>query len=158
MNNRSRRHQDRPSVTTRSMISSRLAEPALRVLSSLCAGTLVLLAAPSAFAQGKLDARYEATLAGIPVGKGAWTIDISDDTISAAASGGTSGLLKAFAGGSGTGGAQGRTGAASRDRCAAPRGLRPDDGIDAAGAGVRRSAQPGRLPQWGSDFRRPHAL
>ena len=95
-------------MITRSMISPRLAGPALRVLSSLCAGALVLLAAPSAFAQGKLDARYEATLAGIPVGKGAWTIDISDDTFSAAASGGTSGLLKAFAGGSGTGGAQGR--------------------------------------------------
>jgi hypothetical protein len=90
------------------MISPRLAEPALRVVRSLCVGTFVLLAAPSAFAQGKLDARYEATLAGIPVGKGAWTIDISDDTFSAAASGGTSGLLKAFAGGSGTGGAQGR--------------------------------------------------
>jgi hypothetical protein len=95
-------------VTTRSMISPRLAEPALRVVSSLCVGTFVLLASPSAFSQGKLDARYEATLAGIPVGKGAWTIDISDDTYSAAASGGTSGLLKAFAGGSGTGGAQGR--------------------------------------------------
>src|SRR5712671_3595411 len=108
MNNRSRRHQDRPLVTTRSMISPRLAEPALRVLTSLCAGTFVLLAAPSAFAQGKLDARYEATLAGIPVGKGAWTIDIADDTFSAAASGGTAGLLKAFAGGTGTGAAQGR--------------------------------------------------
>src|SRR5882757_3908323 len=108
MNNRSRRHQDRPLVTTRSMISPRLAEPALRVLTSLCAGTFVLLAAPSAFAQGKLDARYEATLAGIPVGKGVWTIDIADDSFSAAAAGGTSGLLKAFAGGSGTGAAQGR--------------------------------------------------
>src|SRR5712691_9597702 len=108
MNNRSRRHQDRPSVTTRSMISPRLARPALRVLSSLCAGALVLLAAPSAFAQGKLDARYEATLAGIPVGKGAWTIDISDDQFSASASGGTAGLLKAFSSGSGTGAAQGR--------------------------------------------------
>ena len=95
-------------MTTRSMILPRLAQPALRVLSSLYAGAFVLLATPSAFAQGKLDARYEATLAGIPVGKGAWTIDISDDTFSAAASGGTSGLLKAFAGGSGTGGAQGR--------------------------------------------------
>jgi hypothetical protein len=62
----------------------------------------------SALAQGKLDARYEATLAGIPVGKGAWTIDISDDQFSAAASGGTSGLLKAFASGSGTGASQGR--------------------------------------------------
>src|SRR3977135_3872161 len=108
MNNRSRRHQDRPSVITRSMISPRLAGPALRVLSSLCAGALVLLAAPSAFAQGKLDALYEATLAGIPVGKGAWAIDISYDAFSAAASGGTAGLLKAFAGGSGTGAAQGR--------------------------------------------------
>jgi hypothetical protein len=90
------------------MISPRLVPLALRVLGGLCAGACLLLAAPSAFAQGKLDARYEATLAGIPVGKGAWTIDIADDSFSAAASGGTSGLLKAFAGGSGTGAAQGR--------------------------------------------------
>ncbi len=74
----------------------------------LCPGACLLLAARSAFAQGKLDARYEATLAGIPVGKGAWTIEIADDAFFAAASGGTSGLLKAFAGGSGTGAAQGR--------------------------------------------------
>ena len=71
--------------------------------------SLALLAAPNpASAQGRLEAQYEATLAGIPVGKGAWNIDISDDQFSAAASGGTSGLLKAFAGGSGTGAAQGR--------------------------------------------------
>ena len=81
----------------------------LRVSASLCAGALLLLAAlPPAFAQGKLEARYEATLSGIPVGTGAWTIDISDDQFSASASGGTAGLLKAFAGGSGTGAAQGR--------------------------------------------------
>jgi hypothetical protein len=90
------------------MISPRLVPLALRVLGGLCTAACLLLAAPSAFAQGKLDARYEATLAGIPVGKGAWTIDIADDSFSAAASGGTSGLLKAFAGGSGTGAAQGR--------------------------------------------------
>jgi len=95
-------------VTTNRMISPRLVPSALRVLGGLCTGACLLLAAPSAFAQGKLDARYEATLAGIPVGKGAWTIDIADDAFSAAASGGTSGLLKAFAGGSGTGAAQGR--------------------------------------------------
>ena len=47
-------------------------------------------------------------MAGIPVGRGTWTIDISDDTFSATASGGTSGILKALAGGSGTGAAQGR--------------------------------------------------
>src|ERR1700704_3844597 len=81
---------------------------ALRKWGGLCAGAVLLLAAaPPAAAQGRLEAQYEATLAGIPVGKGAWTIDIADDTFSAAASGGTSGLLKAFAGGSGTGGAQG---------------------------------------------------
>jgi hypothetical protein len=76
-------------------------------------GALALLAVaitPSgpAAAQGKLDARYEVTLAGIPVGKGTWVIDIADDQYSAAASGGTSGLLKAFASGSGTGASQGR--------------------------------------------------
>jgi hypothetical protein len=95
-------------VPTNRMISPRLVPLALRVLGGLCTAACLLLAAPSAFAQGKLDARYEATLAGIPVGKGAWTIDIADDSFSAAASGGTSGLLKAFAGGSGTGAAQGR--------------------------------------------------
>jgi hypothetical protein len=80
----------------------------LFVLGGLCAlATLLLLPHPAA-AQGRLDAQYEATLAGIPVGRGAWTIDIADDQFSAAASGGTSGLLKAFAGGSGTGAAQGR--------------------------------------------------
>lgn len=61
-----------------------------------------------AAAQGKLEAQYEATLSGIPVGRGAWNIDIGDDVFSAAASGGTTGLLKSFAGGSGTGASQGR--------------------------------------------------
>ncbi len=96
-------------MTTPSMNSPRPASKALRVLGGLCAGALLwALSSPAAFAQGKLDARYEATLAGIPVGKGAWTIDISDDAFSATAFGGTSGLLKAFASGSGTGSAQGR--------------------------------------------------
>jgi hypothetical protein len=95
-------------VTTHRTISL-TAALGLRVSASLCAGALLLLAAlPPASAQGKLDARYEATLSGIPVGTGAWTIDISDDQFSASASGGTAGLLKAFAGGSGTGAAQGR--------------------------------------------------
>ena len=59
-------------------------------------------------AQGRLDAQYEATLAGIAVGKGAWTIEIGDDTFSASAQGGTAGLLKAFSGGTGSGASQGR--------------------------------------------------
>ena len=78
-------------------------------MGGFCAGVLLLLAPlDTASAQGKLDARYEATLAGIPVGRGVWTIDISDDQFSATASGGTAGLLKAFSGGSGTGAAVGR--------------------------------------------------
>jgi hypothetical protein len=91
------------------MISPRLARSALRVLGGLFAAAVVLAGgSPTAFAQGRLDAHYEATLAGIPVGKGSWAIEILDDQFSAAAQGGTSGILKAFAGGSGTGAAQGR--------------------------------------------------
>ncbi|MGY4282788.1 hypothetical protein ACVWXO_002008 [Bradyrhizobium sp. LM2.7] len=76
-------------------------------LAALCALAFAWEAKPAA-AQGKLEAQYEATLAGIPVGKGAWNIDIQDEVFSAAASGGTSGLLKSIANGSGTGASQGR--------------------------------------------------
>src|ERR1700736_3693653 len=101
--------QDRPFVNRHSMISRRLAQAAPRMVGRLFALAAVLLALPQpTFAQGRLEAQYEATLAGIPVGRGAWTIDISDDQFSAAASGGTSGILTAFAGASGTGSAQGR--------------------------------------------------
>ena len=72
------------------------------------AALALLWGAEPVAAQGKLEAQYEATLAGIPVGRGAWNIDIGDDVFSAAASGGTSGLLKSFTGGSGTGASQGR--------------------------------------------------
>ena len=72
-----------------------------------CLALAVAAAAPAA-AQGHLEARYEASLAGIPVGKGTWTIDIADDQYSASAQGGSTGLLRTFAGGSGTGAAQGR--------------------------------------------------
>ena len=68
---------------------------------------MLTLPGPAA-AQGKLDARYDVTLAGILVGTGAWTIEILDDQYSAAASGGTTGLLKAFSHGTGTGASQGR--------------------------------------------------
>jgi hypothetical protein len=69
---------------------------------------LVSLAPREAAAQGRLEAQYEATLSGIPVGKGSWTIEIGDDAFSASAQGGTAGLLKAFSGGSGSGASQGR--------------------------------------------------
>jgi hypothetical protein len=68
----------------------------------------VLPGTQQASAQGRLEAHYEASLAGLTVGKGTWTIEIGDDQYTAAASGGSSGLLKAFSGGQGTSASQGR--------------------------------------------------
>jgi len=61
--------------------------------------TLLLIAAfaaapLSAHAQGKLDASYTVTLAGIPIGKGEWTIEISDSHYSASATGAATGLMR----------------------------------------------------------------
>lgn len=73
--------------------------------------TMTLAAAGvSALAQGKLDARYSVTLAGVPIGKGAWVIDIADDQYTAAASGMTTGLLRVFASGQGSGASRGHVG------------------------------------------------
>ncbi|MBN8991355.1 MAG: DUF3108 domain-containing protein [Rhizobiales bacterium] len=78
------------------------------LLGGFAAGVLLWLAPLEASAQGRLDAHYEATLSGIPVGKGSWTIEIGDDAFSASAQGGSSGLLQAFSGGKGSGASQGR--------------------------------------------------
>lgn len=53
-------------------------------------------------AQGRLEAKYEVTLAGIVIGKGDWLIDISDDQYTSAARGGTTGMLKWVSDGRGT--------------------------------------------------------
>ena len=89
------------------VVKTLISRAALLPAGLLAIATLLSGAVPAA-AQGKLDAKYEASLAGIPVGKGGWIIEVSDDSYSAAAQGGTSGLLKAFAGGSGTGSSAGR--------------------------------------------------
>ena len=60
-----------------------------------------------AHAQGRLDARYVVTLAGLPIGKGAWVIDIAEDQFTAAASGSTSGVLQIFTSGTGSGASRG---------------------------------------------------
>ncbi len=108
MDTNSRRSRDLQDLTSRHAPSplTQSAKPALVL--GLCVAALIALAPQAAIAQGRLDAQYEATLAGIPVGKGAWTIEIGDDTFSAAAQGGTAGLLKAFSGGTGSGASQGR--------------------------------------------------
>jgi hypothetical protein len=56
-----------------------------------------------AAAQGRLEAEYSASLAGIPIGRGTWIVDISEDEFSSAANGATAGLLRFFASGNGTG-------------------------------------------------------
>jgi len=66
-----------------------------------------LAAAAPAFAQGRLEARYVVTLAGIPIGKGNWAVDITDKHFSAAASGITTGLMRVLTKGEGTSASRG---------------------------------------------------
>jgi Protein of unknown function (DUF3108) len=58
-------------------------------------------------ATGRLDARYAVTLGGVPIGKGAWVVDISDTQYTAAASGATTGLLRVLSTGQGQGASRG---------------------------------------------------
>jgi hypothetical protein len=64
--------------------------------------------ATGAWAQGHLEATYEASLAGIRVGKGTWIVDVAEDQYTARAIGGSSGLLKMVSSGDGSGLVQGR--------------------------------------------------
>ena len=78
--------------------------PRLRNAIALGFATLVLATdavSNSAQAQGKLEARFEATLGGLPLGKGAMAIDVRDDQFSATVSGSTTGLVQVVAGGRG---------------------------------------------------------
>ena len=74
---------------------------------SLIIGLSVLAAAAGgiqsdkAWGQAKFEAHYTATLSGLPVGEGTWVIDMADDRYVAAVTGGTTGLMKVFAGGQG---------------------------------------------------------
>jgi uncharacterized protein DUF3108 len=71
------------------------------------AAAMTLMVADAAHAQGRLDARYTVSLANVPIGKGAWVIDIADNQFTAAASGATAGLLRIFASGQGSGASRG---------------------------------------------------
>ena len=79
----------------------------LRSAIGVAVATIAAAAADPALAQGRLDARYSVTLAGMPVGKGAWVIDIAENQFTAAASGATAGLLRVFASGQGSGASRG---------------------------------------------------
>lgn len=77
--------------------------PSRTIIRLLLPGLLLAAAAGGpALAQGKLEARYTATLAGLTIGDGSWMIDISDTQYTASAAGGTAGLLRAFTSGQGT--------------------------------------------------------
>ena len=95
----------------------------LRQLTRICPalGIAVLLAAAfladarhPAAAQGRLEAEYVATLMGIPIGRGNWIIDISEDEFTAAANGATAGLLRFFASGTGVSATRGTIAAGTR--------------------------------------------
>jgi hypothetical protein len=79
----------------------------IRALAAVALLQMSLFAASPSLAQGKLDARYAVSLAGLPIGKGAWVIDISQDQFTAAASGMTSGLLRVFSSGHGSAASRG---------------------------------------------------
>ena len=55
----------------------------------------------------RLEAEYVVSVAGIPIGRGNWIIELSDDAYSAAASGTTTGIVRLFTSGRGTGAARG---------------------------------------------------
>jgi hypothetical protein len=64
--------------------------------------SLALLLPASARAQGKLEAHYRVTLAGIQIGKGNWVVEVNDTRYSAATSGATTGLMHVLTHGEGT--------------------------------------------------------
>lgn len=80
---------------------------AIRWTAAALAVAPLLVAATEAHAQGKLDARYDFTLAGVSVGRGSWVIEVADDHYSTSASGQTAGLMRVVASGRGQSSARG---------------------------------------------------
>lgn len=77
------------------------------LVAAITAAVLVGTCPQTAQAQARLDARYTGSLASVQLGKGAWVIDIGETQFTAAASGMTTGLLRVFSGGQGTGASRG---------------------------------------------------
>jgi hypothetical protein len=73
----------------------------------VCGLAAALVAPDGARAQARLDARYVVTLAGLPIGRGSWVIDINSDEYTAVANGKTTGLAQIFSNGHGTTAARG---------------------------------------------------
>jgi hypothetical protein len=90
----------------RSISRVRGARPGATICLTVLAA-LACTAGQAANAQGRLDAEYVASIAGLPIGHGNWVVDISDNAYTAAASGATAGLLRLIASAHGTGAASG---------------------------------------------------
>lgn len=84
------------------MAAFAFARAAARLGGVVAALAAVALPGEPALAQGKLEASYSASLAGIPIGTGSLTVDIGPNQYAAAASGRASGLMRMFASGEGS--------------------------------------------------------
>lgn len=73
----------------------------------VAAVTLACIGSSTVQAQGKLDARYAATLAGLPIGEGKLAVFIGERQYTAVASGMTTGLVRLFASGQGSSASRG---------------------------------------------------
>ncbi len=88
----------------------RRAAPAVSAAFAAVTCVVALTAADShhaAAAQERLEAEYTASVAGIPIGRGNWVIEIDNDQYSAAASGATTGIFRIFSSARGTSAARG---------------------------------------------------
>jgi hypothetical protein len=83
------------------------AAPAAALCLITVLAALAFDAGQAARAQGRLEAEYVASVAGIPIGHGNWVVEISDTAYTSAASGATAGLMKFITGAYGTGAARG---------------------------------------------------
>ena len=89
------------------MGSSRRSRRAIFLITATLAMVIADGVQRAGFAQGKLDAHYSVTLAGLPVGRGGWMVEIGDDHFTATANGATAGLMRVFASGHGESSASG---------------------------------------------------
>jgi hypothetical protein len=81
--------------------------PFRRVAGAAALLAVAVLMPNAANAQVKLQVRYTASLAGIPLGTGTWDIDVAEDRYTAVGTGRTTGLVSLISKGFGFGGAQG---------------------------------------------------
>jgi Protein of unknown function (DUF3108) len=94
-------------VQEQSVLFIRYTRPALALSTILISVALLDAEYGNAFAQGKLDARYSVTLAGLSIGRGSWVINVGEDQFLAVANGTTAGLARVFASGQGYSSVQG---------------------------------------------------